>query len=326
MPDTTHIDLAARGTVGPQGEGATTKPVSLKLPDGTIARRRNSEPEPLQPVADYLPLAELGRGGMGIVYQAFDPRRGHTVAVKVLTKDLAANRKSRRRFLREAKAAASVAHPQVVTIFDVGEDHGRPYFVMEYLGGGSLQARLRGKTLVPMLPIPTVIRIAEQVASGLSAAHAQGIVHRDIKPGNLLFVDNGDDIKITDFGVFRVIEGDPALFSSASGSTLDAPQTVGTPAYMSPEQVLGEELNYRSDLFSLGAVIHAMVTGRSPFERPTLMELIEAVLQFEPPRLHTLAPDVPPSLSDLVADLLQKQPAARVPSAAETTRRLQQIV
>lgn len=321
MPEqTTQIEFPP-GQLGLRlADCPTTKPCDAA--GSAPAVEQYADSSALPQLKGYDVLVEVGRGGMGIVYKTLDHRHGGTVAVKVLAESLLPFPKARRRFVREARAAASVQHPHVVRILEVGPSEHRPYFVMEFLDGGSLHARLRRTSGCPALPIPTVLRLSEQIASGLAAAHAEGIVHRDIKPGNLLFVGGSDDIKITDFGIARVIEGDPTLRSSTSGSMLGALQPMGTPAYMSPEQSLGEELDYRSDLFSLGAVIFAMVTGRSPFERQHLAEVIEAVLQYQTPPLHTLVPEVPRSFSALVFQLLEKSRDRRVQSAAEVVQRL----
>jgi serine/threonine protein kinase len=254
----------------------------------------------------YELVAFLGRGGYGIVFEAVDPVLNRRVAIKILSPELATKATARRRFIREARSAAAINHPHVVTVFGVDESAHIPFLVMELLTGRSLRERCRRE---PKLELIQVLQISMQVAQGLAAAHAQGIIHRDVKPGNILLVDNIPRVKITDFGLARVTVEDLELTSHGV--------TVGTPGFMSPEQVRGEKLDARSDLFALGCVIYAMFTGHSPFHGKSILEVARRVETYDPPRLRTLEPQVPEFLDEMVYRLLQKNPERRYQSAAE---------
>jgi hypothetical protein len=269
------------------------------------------DPQALGRVGHYDVRGVLGRGGMGVVLKAFDPALHRTVAIKVLSAQLATSGKAHRRFLREARAAAAINHPNVVTIHAVEEQGGMPYLVMEYVAGRSLRQRLR---VPPPLDLLTLLRIGSQVAAGLAAAHQQGVIHRDVKPANIMLEDHVERVKLTDFGLARVAM-DSAQLTSAE-------RLVGTPAYMSPEQVLGRTVDARSDLFGLGCVLHAMVTGHSPFQGSHPVEVARKVADLVPEPLHRLNPIVPRPLSDVVARLLEKRPEDRYQSAAEVARLL----
>ena len=206
---------------------------------------------------------------------------------------------------RPARAAA-IGHVNVVTIHSVDEEHGLPYLVMECLVGRSLKGRIEAG---PKLDPREVLRIGMQIAEGLEAAHLQGVIHRDIKPANIMLLDRGGGVKITDFGL-ALVELDLAEMTSAG-------QVVGTPAYMSPEQVRGESVDARSDLFSLGCVLFAMVAGRPPFQGRHILEIGRRITDEEPAPLHLLDPAVPRPLSDLVGRLLQKAAEDRPATAGE---------
>ncbi len=253
----------------------------------------------------YGVIEVVGRGGMGVVLKAFDPSLHRVVAIKVMAPQLAAGAAARRRFTREARAAASVAHDHVVTIHAVDEWKGLPYIVMSYVGGRSLQDRLDRSG--PMGP-REIVRVAMQVAYGLAAAHAQGLVHRDIKPSNILLENGVERVKITDFGLAR---------SADDASLTKAGDVLGTPQYMSPEQARGEPMDHRSDLFSLGCVMYAMAAGRSPFRAETTMAVLRRVCEDRPRPLRDLNADVPDWLERIVAKLLAKEPADRFRSADE---------
>src|SRR5205823_1838085 len=193
-----------------------------------------------------------GRGAMGVLVRAYDTQLCRTVAIKLMSPQLMLNSHARERFFREARAAAGINHPNIVTIHAVSEHAGVPFLVMEFVGGRSLMDRIRSDA--PLKPIDT-LRISAQIASGLAAAHQQGVIHRDIKPANIMLEDSIERVKITDFGLARVSMEQSDLTSQGV--------VVGTPAYMSPEQVNGEPLDSRSDLFSLGCVMYAMTAGYS---------------------------------------------------------------
>jgi len=265
-------------------------------------------------IGTYRVLRILGAGGMGIVMEAVDIQLGRRVALKAMNPLLTANPASKTRFLREARAAAAIQHDHVVTIHQVGEYEGLPYLAMQLLSGESLQQRLarQGK-----LSPAEALRIGRQIALGLSAAHQQGVVHRDIKPDNIWLEAPNDRVKILDFGLAKVADDEVSLTHSGA--------LAGTPSYMSPEQARGEPVDHRADLFSLGCVIYRMCAGRTPFTGSNTAALLLAVTQEKPPPLERFAPDAPQGLSDLVAKLLRKDPRRRVQSAAEVVAALDAI-
>lgn len=250
-------------------------------------------------------LEVLGRGGMGVVLKAIDAELGRVAAVKVLAPSLAASPSSRRRFEREARAASAVDHEHIVPIRRVGEASGLPFLEMPYVAGESLRERIEREG---PLPLADVLRIGAEAASALAAAHARGIVHRDVKPANILLEKGTGRARLTDFGLARVA-GDVAV--TASGVI------AGTPRYMSPEQARGEAVDLRSDLFSLGGVLYAMAAGRPPFDAGSPLAVLRLVCEAEPLPLRRVNREVPPWLGDLIARLMAKDPADRPGSAAE---------
>jgi hypothetical protein len=258
----------------------------------------------------YDVLEVLGYGGMGVVFRAHDEQLMRVVAIKVMSRELASNATSRRRFSREARAAAAINHPNVITIHSVDEHNGTPFLVMEFIQGESMRDRLhRG----PRLELVDVLRIASQISAGLAAAHAHGVIHRDIKPGNIMFQEGLQRVKITDFGLARVAVDNLDLTSREMG--------IGTPAYMSPEQVRGDEIDSRSDLFALGCVMYAMLRGHSPFHGRTALEIARKVADADPAP-PVADPSVPPFLSEIIERLLQKSPDKRFQSAGEVAELL----
>ncbi len=256
-------------------------------------------------VGEYEILGVLGRGAMGIVLRGYDRALNRTVAVKVQDPSLVLGRRLRAKFLREARAAGAINHPGVVTIYKVNVAQDRPYLAMEYVAG-SLRERIRYGGPLEMVE---VLRISLQVAEGLAAAHARGVLHRDIKPANILLEDGAQRVKISDFGL--AIEG------LAVGCAVSPDKVMGTPSYMSPEQARNEPLDARSDLFSLGCVIYAMLSGRSPFRGESPAEALASVLEFHPgppPELHHRCSG---ALNTLVMRLLSKDRDDR-PSSAST--------
>jgi serine/threonine protein kinase len=253
----------------------------------------------------------IGQGGMGIVLAAYEPSLHRLVAIKMLSPALAGSATARQRFTREAKAAAAVCHEHVVAVHGVHESDGLPYLVMQYVAGESLQARL---DRTGPLEVAEVVRIGMQTASGLAAAHAQGLIHRDIKPANLLLENGLAKVKITDFGLARTADD--------VGLTRDG-TVAGTPEYMAPEQARGEVVDHRADLFSLGSVLYAMCAGVPPFRGATPLALLHEVSEQEPAPVRSLNPDVPEWLEELIRRLLAKDPEQRVQSAAEITALLE---
>jgi serine/threonine protein kinase len=268
-------------------------------------------PELLGMLGPYEVREVIGQGGMGIVLSAYEPALHRLVAIKVLTPALAGSPTARRRFTREARAAAAVAHDHIVAVHGVHEANGLPYLVMQFVPGESLQDRLDRSC---PLDIMDTVRIGLQTASGLAAAHAQGLVHRDIKPANLLLEDGLARVRITDFGLARSID-DVAV--------TQAGVVHGTPEYMAPEQARGEPVDHRADLFSLGSVLYAMCTGEPPFQAPSTVAVLRKVSDEEPPPIRTLNPSVPDWLIQLIGRLLAKNPAERIQSAADVAALLE---
>ena len=253
-------------------------------------------------LAHYEILGVLGRGGMGVVLRGMDVKLNRVVAIKVLAPHRSADATARTRVLREARAAAAVSHPHVVAIHGVDEFNGLPYLVMEYVAGPSLQQKIDGGAL----PLAQILRIGVQVASGLAAAHAQGLVHRDIKPANILLENGVESAKITDFGLARAIDD---IRLTREGAVY------GTPQYMSPEQARGDPVDLRSDLFSLGSVMYAMGTGRPPFRGETGLAVLRRVCDDTPRPIREVNPDIPEALAEIVHKLLAKNPDDRFQSA-----------
>src|SRR5262245_13779834 len=263
----------------------------------------------------YEVLNPIGAGSMGEVYRAQDGRLGRKVAIKVLPLVFAVDPDRVRRFEQEARAAGLLNHPNIVTIYDIGEDAGAPYVVSELLEGETLRERLER----PM-PIDAAVRFAAQVAEGLAAAHAKGIVHRDLKPENL-FVTREDRIKILDFGLAKLVAGSGAI--PVEGTQ---PGTVmGTAGYMSPEQVRGGQTDHRSDLFALGAILYEMLAGRRAFDGPSAVETMHAIVANTPESLSAIRPGIPESLASVVERALEKDPQQRFQTARELAEALQAV-
>jgi serine/threonine-protein kinase len=263
----------------------------------------------------YTLEGEIGRGGMGVVYRARDERLQRRVAIKVLPPELAYQKDIRERFTREAQTAARLSHPHIVPIHTVGEGQGLVYFVMGYVDGESVAGRIRRRGKLPM---DEARRIMMESADALSAAHALSIIHRDIKPDNILLEGPRGRVMVTDFGIAKAL-------SSTSGATLTgAGVAIGTPAFMSPEQAAGErEIDGRSDVYSLGVVSFQMLTGELPFTAPTVAGILMKQITEPAPDVRTRRPDVPEELALAVSRCLEKDPENRWPSADALRRSLE---
>ncbi len=291
-----------------RAEGETTAPgENVPAFDFSAAADRAGVVGRLGP---YVVLERIGQGGMGVVLKALDKRLGRVVAIKMLSPALASSMLARRRFEREARAAAAVCHEHVVTIHAVDEDAGYPYLVMQFVAGQSLQEKLDRDGA---LGVKEILRIGMQVAAGLAAAHAQGLIHRDIKPANLLLENGVERVKITDFGLARAID---------DASITDTGVVLGTPHYMSPEQARGDPVDHRTDLFSLGSVLFAICTGQPPFRADSTMAVLRKVSDDAPRSIGELNPEVPEWLAAIVVKLMAKDAGARYRSASEVAELL----
>lgn len=259
----------------------------------------------LKQLGRYRIQAELGRGAMGVVYKAHDPVLDRTVALKTIALDDTEQDREeyQARFFQEAKAAARLNHPSLITIYDFGEESALAYMAMELLNGSELSERMGQASM----PISEAVAIAEQVAEGLAFAHDSGVIHRDIKPSNVMLLPRGR-VKIMDFGIARLKVSD---IKTQLGMRL------GTPKYMSPEQIGGSTLDHRTDIFSLGIVLYEMLTGVKLFKGDTLTQVMHNVANFEPPPPSRINPEVPPLLDLVVKRAMEKKPSARYASAWE---------
>ncbi|MEO1524598.1 MAG: protein kinase [Planctomycetota bacterium] len=272
------------------------------------------DPQMLGRLGPYEVSGVIGAGGMGVVLKGQDPALDRVVAIKILAPHLATSGAARRRFAREAKAAAAVLHPNVMPIHGVMNGGPLPYLVMPYMRGASLQKRIDDSG--PLAPIE-ILRVGSQIASGLAAAHTLGLVHRDIKPANIMLADGLEQVAITDFGLARAVD-DATMTRSGV--------IAGTPQYMSPEQACGEAIDARSDLFSLGSLIYAMCTGRSPFRAETSFGVLRRITDESPRPIREINSEIPAWLCHLVNRLHEKNPQTRMQSAREVEQFLNQCM
>jgi hypothetical protein len=304
--ETPAIQRAVENLEGQACPGATQAeqtgdPDGLSLDFLAPSRR----PDSLGRLGHYEILESIGRGGMGVVFRAFDDKLHRVVAVKVMAPQVATNATARKRFVREAQAAAAIRNEHVIDIYAVEEANGLPYLAMEYIAGISLQERLDRSG---PLALKETLRVGMQTAAGLAAAHGQGLIHRDVKPSNILLENGVERVKISDFGLARAAD-DASL--SQSGVV------AGTPQYMAPEQARGEAVDHRADLFSLGSVLYAMCIGRAPFRASKTMAVLKRVCEETPRPIREINPEIPDWLVGIVTKLHAKNAADRFQSAAE---------
>ncbi len=270
----------------------------------------------MERIGRYEIIRELGRGSMSIVYEAFDNRIDRRLAIKVLRRKFASDVSARQRFLREARAAGSLAHPNVVTVFDVGQAEASPYMVMELLPGATLEQWLDRQSLVE-LDLRKLINLTIQLARGLSHAHAHGVIHRDIKPANIHYDPKSNIAKMMDFGIAAI--DNPTASRKADGSI------AGTLTHLAPEVLGGSSANERSDLYSLGVVMFQLISGRLPFDGETGEEIAEQVIHHRTVPLQTIRPGTPKELTDLTLRLMTLEPDSRPSSATQVVEELEEI-
>lgn len=258
----------------------------------------------------YRIIKELGKGTMGVVYQAHDPQIDRQVALKILRPDRMVSEAYVSRFLKEGRAIGRLSHPQIVTIYDVGEDHGTIYIAMEFLRGQPLDTVIRSGRLTPQQGV----EIARQVAEALDYAHRKGIVHRDIKPSNIILTED-NHVKLTDFGIAHIED-------SSAGQQTQAGEILGTPVYMSPEQVLGKSVDGRSDLFSLGVILYETIAGRRPFSGNNIAAIFHSITNDSPEPPSTSDPFISKELSRQIMKSLAKKPEDRFQSGRQMAQAL----
>ncbi|MEO8164524.1 MAG: serine/threonine-protein kinase, partial [Betaproteobacteria bacterium] len=265
----------------------------------------SAKPGSIGMLGHYEILQVLGQGAFGIVFKAFDEKLHRFVAIKAMNPQLAATSPPRKRFLREARSVAAIKHENIVQVYSV-EEQPLPYLVMEFIDGETLQQKLDSSG---PLDAAEILHLGRQIANGLAAAHARGLIHRDIKPGNILLEAGAEQkVKITDFGLARAAD---------DASMTRTGMIAGTPMYMAPEQAMGQTLDHRADLFSLGSVLYQMASGRPPFRASTMIAVLKRVADETPRPIQEILPEVPDWLCEIIAKLHAKKPADRFQSAKE---------
>src|SRR5579859_7214399 len=276
-----------------------------------------------QTISHYRIIEKLGAGGMGVVYKAHDTRLERPVALKFLPDDLTHNPQALERFRREALATSALNHANICIVHDIGEQDGRPFLAMEFVDGVTLRQHINGHPL----PIEEILTLGIQIADALDAAHSQGIIHRDIKPGNI-FVTKRGQAKVLDFGLAKLVRGAARDATEVSHGSMEEPLSIvgiisGTPSYMSPEQIRGDDLDPRADVFSLGLLLYEMATGKKAFTGATGGVIIEAILSRSPAPVRSLNPEISPELEAIINKAIEKDKAKRYQSAAEIRADLQ---
>ncbi len=259
---------------------------------------------------------EIGRGAMAFVHRAYDPRLQRDIAIKILRPEVASDEARRQYFLTEAHAAGRLAHAGIVTVHDVGEADGAPFMAMELLAGPTLQELLHR---AGRFPVTDVVDIALQLAEALDYAHRRGVIHRDIKPDNIVRMDEGQGVKLTDFGIARLRETDQW------GPVEQQEEVIGTPNFMAPEQIRGDEIDGRADLYALGVVMYVLLSGDLPFDRAEVRDTLTAIIEEVPPPMRVGDDATPPALVDMIRTLMAKDPAARYATGAELAQDLRQV-
>ncbi|HUR79971.1 MAG TPA: serine/threonine-protein kinase, partial [Thermoanaerobaculia bacterium] len=275
-----------------------------------------------QTLGHYEVLRPIGAGGMGEVFVARDPKLGRKVAIKLLPPRLKSDTDTLNRFTQEARSASALNHPNIVTIHEVGADEGAPFIVMEFIDGRDLRSLI----IEGPLPVRQVLDIGVQMADGLAAAHERGIVHRDLKPENIMITRDAY-VKILDFGLAKVVgptpEGEHTLQLDVPGTT---PGTIlGTVGYMSPEQATGKRIDFRSDLFAFGAILHELVTGKPAFDGENAIDTLSAILHHDPEPVTRTNTRAPVQLADIISRLLSKSPDDRYSSTRDLSRELRML-